>query len=145
VLDIGTGTGYLAAVLASLSKRVISFEIFPTLAAIARRTLEDLPYGTITVIEGDGSGGYPDEAPYDCISVHGRVRQVPPKLKEQLADGGRLLLALGSNEEQELQLITRQGSSFSTKVLGSGGFTALRGRYGMEEGTGEVTRTEPRR
>jgi protein-L-isoaspartate(D-aspartate) O-methyltransferase len=111
---------------------VISFEIHATLAAIARRTLEDLPCASkITVIEGDGGGGYPDEAPYDCISVHGRLRRVPPELKEQLADGGRLLLAVGSEHEQELQLITRQGSSFSTKVLGSGGFSPLRGRYGI--------------
>jgi protein-L-isoaspartate(D-aspartate) O-methyltransferase len=134
VLDIGTGTGYLAAVLASLSKRVISFEIDSTLGAIARRTLDDLPCGSkITVIEGDGSEGHREGAPYDCISVHGRVRQVPPELKEQLADGGRLLLGLGSKDKQELQLITRHGSSFSTKVLGNGGFSALRGRYGIDK------------
>jgi protein-L-isoaspartate(D-aspartate) O-methyltransferase len=134
VLDIGTGTGYLAAVLANVSQRVITFEISPTLAAISRRNFEDLPFGhKITVIEGDGSCGYPDEAPYDCISVHGRLREVPPELKEQLADGGRLLLAVGSKGKQELRLITRRGRDFSTKVLGSGGFSPLRGKYAAQK------------
>ena len=133
VLEIGTGTGYLTAVLAGLSKRVISFEIIPTFAAMARRSLEDLPEGSkITVIEADGSAGYPDEAPYDCICVHASVRQVPSEWKEQLAGGGRLLLALGSNNQQELQLITRCGSTFSTNILGHGGFSPLRGRYALE-------------
>ena len=133
VLEIGTGTGYLTAVLANLSKRVISFEIVPVFASMARASLEALPYADrIKVIEGDGSGGYPDEAPYDCICVHGRVRQIPTEWKEQLADGGRLFLALGSKHKHELQLITRQGSQFTTKVVGPGGFSPLRGKCGEE-------------
>jgi protein-L-isoaspartate(D-aspartate) O-methyltransferase len=141
VLEIGTGTGYLTAVLAALSNRVISLEIVPTFAAMARRSLEDLPDGSkITVIEGDGSAGYPDEAPYDCISVHASVRQVPSEWKDQLADGGRLLLAIDSENQRELQLITRQGSDFSVKALGPGGFSPLRGRYGIEKMPGTSRR-----
>lgn len=135
VLDIGTGTGYLAAVLAALARRVITIEIHPTLAAMARQTLENLPHGSkITVIEGDGSGGYAQEAPYHCISVHGSVRQVRPELTEQLADGGRMLVGVGTKDEQELQLITRHGSDLSAKVLGHIRFAALGGRYGEQTG-----------
>ena len=133
VLEVGTGTGYLTAVLGALAKRVVTFEIRSTFAAMARRALEDLPYANrITVIEGDGTVGHPDWAPYDCIAVHGRLRQIPPELQDQLADGGRMLLAVGSEEKQELQLITREGSGFSTRILGSGGFSPLRGKYGIE-------------
>ena len=134
VLDIGTGTGYLAAVLAALARQVISIEIHPTLAAMARQTLEKVPYSSkITIVDGDGSGGYAQEAPYDCIAVHGSLRQVPPELNEQLAaDGGRMLVGVGTPNEQELQLITRRGSDLSAKVLGHIRFAALRGKYGEQ-------------
>jgi protein-L-isoaspartate(D-aspartate) O-methyltransferase len=134
VLDVGTGTGYLSAVLATLSKRVITLEIKPVFANIARATLEALPIASkVTVVEGDGSAGYSKEAPYDCIAVHGALREVPPELKEQLADGGRLLVSVNSGVGTELQLITRQGRKMVTKVLGPGGFSPLVGRYAVEQ------------
>jgi protein-L-isoaspartate(D-aspartate) O-methyltransferase len=134
VLEVGTGTGYLTAVLAALSKRVISFEIYPAFAAISRATLEQIPYtDRITSIEGDGSEGYPNEAPYDCICVHARAREIPQPLLDQLADRGRLFIAVGPKGNSELQLVTRHGTSVSTRVVGRWGFSPLRGRYGFEK------------
>ncbi len=130
VLEIGTGTGYLTAMLAVLSKRVISFEIAPALALMARSSLdEQIGTGKVMLIEGDGSGGYREEAPYDCICIHASAPRVPPPLLAQFADGGRLFLGMGSGAQGELQLITRQGDVFLTKVLGKGGFAPLQGRY----------------
>ena len=134
VLDVGTGTGYLSAVLATLSKRVITLEIKPVFASIARATLEALPIASkVTVVEGDGTAGYSEGAPYDCIAVHGSVREVPPELQDQLAEGGRLLVSINSGASTGLQLITRQGGTLVTKVLGPGGFSPLVGKYAVEQ------------
>jgi protein-L-isoaspartate(D-aspartate) O-methyltransferase len=129
VLEVGTGTGYLTAILASLARKVITFEIDPLLAAFARASLkEHLKIDNVRIVEGDGSAGYAEEAPYNCICVSGTVQTIPPALLDQLADGGRLFVPLGG----ELQLITRGGEGLNTRVLGPGGLTPLQGSYGAQ-------------
>jgi protein-L-isoaspartate(D-aspartate) O-methyltransferase len=131
VLEIGTGTGYLTALLAILSRQVFTFEIRPTLAQFSRANLDATHYGTnVTVICADGSGGYPEENPFDRIFVSGSVPAVPQPLLEQLGDGGTMLIAIQSGEKRELQLITRNGASFNQEAVGSAGMDPLLGKYG---------------
>ncbi|MGE3775291.1 MAG: protein-L-isoaspartate(D-aspartate) O-methyltransferase, partial [Gammaproteobacteria bacterium] len=108
VLEIGTGSGYQAAVLAELGARVWTIEIVPALAASARERLARLGYEQVTVRAGDGNLGWPEEAPFDGIIVTA-AGPVPPALLEQLAPGGRLVIPIGSTGgEQQLTVITRQ-------------------------------------
>ncbi|MDI7269236.1 MAG: protein-L-isoaspartate(D-aspartate) O-methyltransferase [Myxococcota bacterium] len=96
VLEIGAGSGYQAAILAEVGARVFTIEIVPALAASARALLESLGYaGRITVREGDGYRGWPEEAPFDAIVVTAAPPEVPPPLVEQLAPGGRLVAPVG--------------------------------------------------
>jgi protein-L-isoaspartate(D-aspartate) O-methyltransferase len=112
VLEIGTGSGYQAAVLAELAREVITLERRPELARVAARRFEALGYSSITVIVADGSSGYPAAAPYDGIVVTAGAPQVSESLKGQLADGARLVVPVGSRREQELIIVTRQGGAF---------------------------------
>ena len=102
VLDVGTGSGYGAAVLDELAARVISIERIPVLAARARRALELTGHGGVEVRVADGSLGAPDRAPFDAISVAAATDHVPPALYEQLARGGRIVLPLGGRGGQRL-------------------------------------------
>ena len=106
VLEVGTGSGYQAAVLAELGAAVFTIEILPELAEGARRTLAELGYERITVITGDGFRGLPDEAPFDAIVVTAAPVDVPPPLLEQLAPGGRLVIPVGGRR-QTLQVLER--------------------------------------
>ena len=111
VLDIGTGSGYAAAVLATIADEVWSIEREPHLAHSAARRLSELGYETVHVEVGDGSLGWPPAAPFDAISVAAAAPGVPPALVEQLADGGRLVIPVErSRGHQELLLIERDGS-----------------------------------
>ena len=128
VLEIGTGTGYLTAILAALAGRVITFEINPRMAAFARASLSELVnHKKVELYERDGTLGYPEAAPYNCICVSGSVHAIPPALLDQLADGGRLFVPLG----EQFQLVTRKSDAFTTKVLGNGRLSALQGSYGV--------------
>jgi len=96
VLDVGAGSGYHAAVLGALAARVISVEIIPELAGIARRNLERTGRdGNVTVVCGDGSSGWPEHAPYDAICVAAAAPDVPSGLLDQLRDPGRLVIPVG--------------------------------------------------
>ena len=95
VLEVGTGSGYQAAVLAEITDRVFSIELKPELAAAAAKRLQALGYGRIQVRTGDGYQGWPAEAPFDAILVTATAPQVPPALKEQLAEGGLLVIPVG--------------------------------------------------
>jgi protein-L-isoaspartate(D-aspartate) O-methyltransferase len=116
VLEVGTGSGYQAAVLAEMGAHVYSIEIVPSLARRARATLARLGYQTVEVREGNGWAGWPEEAPFDAIVVTAAPEVVPEALKSQLRDGGRLVIPVGG-AAQELLLLTRRGRAFEEKRL----------------------------
>jgi protein-L-isoaspartate(D-aspartate) O-methyltransferase len=107
VLDIGTGSGYQAAVFAELGAAVHTVERIADLADQARRNLVRAGYDAVTVHVGDGSLGLPDEAPFDAVAVAAAAPEVPWSLYEQLAPGGRLVVPVGSPDGQRLEVVTR--------------------------------------
>ncbi len=110
VLEVGTGSGYQAAVLAEMGARVFSIEINPVLAERASRCLAELGYKDVLVKAGDGFFGWPEESPFDAIIVTAAPEKVPPALFDQLKDGGRLIIPLGrTNFLQVLTLFTKKG------------------------------------
>ena len=116
VLEIGTGSGYQAAVLALVSREVISIEILPELGESARSRLRELGYDNVTVRIGDGYAGSPDEAPFDAILVTAAPVEVPPGLLEQLKVGGRMVIPVG-DKEQHLLRLTRTSEGFERENL----------------------------
>lgn len=116
VLEIGTGSGYQAAVLAELGVRLYSIEIVPSLAASARQRLQALGYGSVEVRTGDGYLGWPEAAPFAGIIVTAAPDHVPPALVAQLTEGGRLVLPVGRGE-QELLRLTRRGQEVQVDTL----------------------------
>jgi len=109
VLEVGTGSGYVSALLAELAAQVISVERHATLAAEASRTLDALGYRNVKVVVGDGTQGYAAEAPYDAITVAAAASDLPPALLAQLNEGGRMIIPVGPPDNQQLQLIRIQG------------------------------------
>jgi protein-L-isoaspartate(D-aspartate) O-methyltransferase len=107
VLDVGTGSGYQAAVLAELAAEVVTIERVPALAEQARERLLEAGYPNVEVRVGDGSLGVPERAPFDAIAVAAAAPSVPRALYEQLSDGGRLVLPRGSRRGQDLVLVLR--------------------------------------
>jgi protein-L-isoaspartate(D-aspartate) O-methyltransferase len=134
VLDVGTGSGYQAAVLAELAREVITIERRPELAEAARATLASLGYTNVTVLIGDGTLGSPAHAPFDAILVAAAAPRVPAALLGQLtADGGRLVIPVGPSDEQTIHIVTRRGDRFED-VLGIGCvFVPLIGAEGWTE------------
>jgi protein-L-isoaspartate(D-aspartate) O-methyltransferase len=107
VLDVGTGSGYQAAVLAELAAEVVTIERIPELAAEARTRLQEAGYASVDVRVGDGSLGVPERAPFGGIAVAAAAPRVPLALYDQLAEGGRLVLPRGTRCGQELVLVVR--------------------------------------
>ncbi len=132
VLEIGTGSGYQTAVLAEIATRVVSIERIGVLAEKARARLQRLGYTNVTVLTGDGTQGAAEHAPFDAIIVTAGSPGVPLSLKEQLADGGRLVIPVGSRGYQELNRIRRRGKDFVTENLGGCVFVPLIGVQGWE-------------
>lgn len=133
VLEIGTGSGYQAAVLALLARDVISIERRADLAETARRRLASLACDNVRVIVADGSNGYPEESPYDGIIVTAGAPQVPRSLQAQLADGGRLVVPVGSSVHQDIVIVERRGETFR-QTRGDGCvFVPLIGQEGWPE------------
>ncbi len=116
VLEIGTGSGYQAAILAELVSKVFTIEIVEPLAALAKKTLEDLGYENVVVRAGDGYKGWPEESPFDAVILTAAPKQVPAPLLEQLAIGGRLIVPVG-DYPQRLLLIHRTEDGFKEKEL----------------------------
>ena len=136
VLDVGTGSGYQAAVLAELAREVVTIERIPELAERARRTLTEAGYGQVEVHVGDGTLGVPERAPFDGIAVAAAAPEVPEALYAQLAPGGRIVVPVGSRHDQWLEVVVRGEHGPETRrtvpcrfvpLLGSEGF-ADRGR-----------------
>jgi len=131
VLDVGTGSGYHAAVLGRLARRVISIERLPRLVALARANLSRAGCGeNITVLCGDGSLGYPPEAPFDAISVAAGSPEVPAALVDQLRDPGRLVIPVGNRLEQELYFVRKENGKILTSTLTGCRFVPLVGQEG---------------
>jgi protein-L-isoaspartate(D-aspartate) O-methyltransferase len=116
VLEVGTGSGYQAAVLAEIAARVYTIEIVAPLAEEARERLRRLGYTNVDVRAGDGYAGWAEAAPFDGIMVTAAAPRIPEPLKEQLKDGGRLVLPVG-DDWQELVLVTRRGDRFDEKRI----------------------------
>jgi len=133
VLEIGTGSGYQAAILAQLARKVISVERIPELAAEARLLLARLGVTTVEVQEGDGTQGCPDHAPFAGIVVTAGAPRVPEPLRQQLAEGGRLVLPVGSRDSQVLERWTRHGEDFRRERVAPVAFVPLIGEKGWSE------------
>jgi protein-L-isoaspartate(D-aspartate) O-methyltransferase len=131
VLEVGTGSGYQAAILARLALRVVSIERLPRLAAEARRALDQLRVSNVVVHLGDGTAGRISDAPFDAIVVTAGGPDIPQPLLDQLAIGGRLVGPFGSREEQSLFRVRRTGpAQFERELLGRCRFVDLVGTHG---------------
>jgi protein-L-isoaspartate(D-aspartate) O-methyltransferase len=127
-LEVGTGSGYQAAVLSRLCEHVVTIELEPALAEHAASTLKRLGFDNVEVAVADGSKGWPSSAPYNAILVACAARELPAALVDQLADGGRLVIPLnvGSDEPQDLRLYTRRGQEVTHRSLFPVMFVPLR-------------------
>ncbi len=136
VLEIGTGSGYQTAILAELCRHVYSIERVSTLSNRARRTLYRLAYVNVTLRIGDGTLGWPEEAPFDAIIVTAGSPGLPQVYVDQLAEGGRLVIPRGSEEAQDLVRVRKKDGQISEEVLTACRFVKLYGRHGWAlEGT----------
>lgn len=135
VLEVGTGSGYQAAVLSCLAAEVHTVERHDSLAEDAQQTLHRLGYTNVIVHSGDGSLGWVDEAPYHGILVTAAAPSVPEPLKEQLDEGGRLVIPVGVYRSQDLLVLTRRGVVFESETIIPVAFVPLLGKLGWQEGT----------
>lgn len=133
VLEIGTGTGYQTVLLSHLASQVFSVERVAPLLERARDTIQRLEARNISLLLGDGTLGWREYAPYDAILVSAASPEIPTAYPEQLVEGGRLLIPLGSRGEQTLHLMTRRGDSLEDREIGPVRFVPLVGRHGWEE------------
>ena len=135
VLEIGTGSGYQAAVLAELTPHVYSIEIKAPLVQRARKTLRDNGYATVKTRHGDGYWGWPEEAPFDAIIVTAAAPHVPPPLVKQLKPGGRLVIPVGPQfARQDLVLVTKdEAGKITTRSLYGVAFVPLTGSLGKQD------------
>ncbi|RMG72045.1 MAG: protein-L-isoaspartate(D-aspartate) O-methyltransferase [Nitrospirae bacterium] len=133
VLEVGTGSGYQAAVLSELAKEVFTIERVSSLAVRAEEILKSLGYRNVQVIVGDGTLGLLEQAPFDRIIVTASAPDVPEPLKEQLAEGGILVMPVGSRFSQELVKLKRTKGTFQTEYSTLCVFVPLIGKYGWEE------------
>ncbi len=132
VLEVGTGSGYGAAVLGHLAAEVVTIERHEKLASLAAGTIRSLGYDNVEVVVGDGSLGHPAGAPYDAIVVTAAGPEPPQSLLEQLVEGGRLVIPVGRRRgAQELLVYTRVGETFLTRDHGGVAFVPLIGEEGF--------------
>jgi protein-L-isoaspartate(D-aspartate) O-methyltransferase len=116
VLEVGTGSGYQAAVLAEVADKVYSIEVIPELAARAAVALSGQGYANVELRTGDGGLGWPEQAPFDAIIVTAAAPEVPPALPEQLRPGGRMVIPIGPRRgDQELLLVTKDAAGNVTR------------------------------
>lgn len=132
VLEVGTGSGYQAAILAELSRKVYSIERIAILSDRAKKILEKTGYSNIEFIVGDGTEGYAKEAPYDGIVVTAGCPDIPRPLVDQLAEGGRLVLPVGETFLQTLTVVTKEKGKIRTEGSIGCVFVPLVGKYGWK-------------
>ena len=130
VLEIGTGSGYQAAVLSLLVSQVLTVESHTSLALAAQERLTNLGYTNVHVHNGDGSAGFPDAAPYDAILVTAGAPEIPHVFASQLGEGGRIVIPVGSQKVQELVQARKTNGQLRSRALFSCQFVPLLGRYG---------------
>ena len=133
VLEIGAGCGYQAAVLAQIASRVTTVERISELVELARRNLEKAGVENVRVVQGDGTLGWPEDAPYDRIIVTAAAPDIPAALNEQLVAGGRMVIPVGSELIQELTLVQKHKNGTSTKASIGCRFVRLIGEQGWPE------------
>ena len=131
VLEIGTGSGYQAALLSHVAAQVVTVERLPALAARARDALEESGIAGVTVVVGDGSLGWAPFAPYGAIVVAAAGPDIPGPLIGQLAEGGRMVIPLDNGDAQELWRIVRRGAELARERLGDARFVPLIGKHGF--------------
>ena len=131
VLEVGTGSGYQAAILAHMTQEVHTIEFLPELSAQAQRLLSDYP--NVFCHVGDGSLGWQEAAPYDGIVVTAAAPETPQALLDQLKDSGRLVIPTGKRGYQVLEAWTRHGNNFDREELIEVAFVPLRGKYGWKD------------
>jgi protein-L-isoaspartate(D-aspartate) O-methyltransferase len=132
VLEVGAGSGYAAAVLSLLAGEVYAIERWPALAEAAERRLRDLGYNNVHIFTGDGTAGLPAYAPFDGIVVSAASPWVPRPLREQLGEGGRLVIPVGGRNEQLLLRLTRTDHQVRAERLGDVRFVPLIGAHAWE-------------
>jgi len=133
VLEVGTGSGYQAAVLAHLARQVHTIERHAKLAELAKAVLQNLGLANVTVHIGDGSLGLPELAPFQAILVTAAAPETPNVLLEQLDQGGRLVVPVGGRMSQFLERWVRRGASYEQDVGVPVAFVPLRGQYGWKK------------
>jgi protein-L-isoaspartate(D-aspartate) O-methyltransferase len=139
VLEVGTGSGYQAAVLARLAREVVTVEVVDEMRERAAATLARLGVVNARVLAAGEEPGAPTLAPFDAILVAAAAPAVPPTLLAQLAEGGRLVLPVGERDSQELWLLTRRGGDVDRRSLGGVRFVPLVGRGGYEPTDGDLS------
>jgi protein-L-isoaspartate(D-aspartate) O-methyltransferase len=133
VLEVGTGSGYQAALLTKVASQVVSVERIPALASGARRALAEAGVSSVSVLDGDGSLGWKPLAPYDAILVAAASPVVPEPLLRQLSAGGRLVVPVADGRSQKLRQILKDGDKYVATELGEVQFVPLIGRYGYAD------------
>jgi protein-L-isoaspartate(D-aspartate) O-methyltransferase len=132
VLEIGAGCGYQAAILSRIVHRLTTMERIPAVATLARNNLASSGIQNVEVIEGDGTQGYLQNAPYDGIMVTAATPEIPKALTNQLSDGGRLVAPVGGRDIQELMTLEKHGDRMISECHGGVRFVPLIGRHGWE-------------
>lgn len=130
ILEIGTGSGYQAAILAACGARVISIERIAEVSHLAEENLRRAGVAGVTIITSDGTVGCPENAPYSGILITAATPDIPTPLKSQVADRGRIVAPVGSRDIQELIRLTRTGDTFLKEIFGAVRFVPLIGEYG---------------
>lgn len=134
VLELGTGSGFLTALLASMADRVYSIDRIHELSNRARKALDELAVRNVALMVGDGTIGWRKYAPFDVIVVSAAAPSIPPALIDQLADGGRMLIPVGDRDAQALVLVRKEGDVVSEETLdGEVRFVPLLGRFGFAD------------
>ncbi len=141
IFEVGAGVGYQAALLSYLAGqegRVFSMEAVPELVKIAQHNMDILGFHNVTILEGDGSQGFPAEAPFDKIIITAAAPSIPPPLVKQVKEGGIIVAPIGDKDEQIMVKAVKRGAALEYEFLGPFKFVPLKGKYGFEENDEDV-------